>query len=389
MDMSEKAKAAGVNVNIISAGKFKAEASEFTPLSAEGRDHLQGLVNERYDAFVRAVARGRGVTLKSVRDGFGQGRLVPARDALSMGMVDSVETFDAVVSRTASRAVKARTIAEAASWQMGSTTTEDGALSAAVLARTSLEIAAIEDRNFAAQSVLAVRGRWESLADAKAWIREQGYHTERMSETDAVWRFPQRDPSDFEELHSVCANPSRDLAANALEARVLVIGGKLRAGAKPAPSDEDIDTVDEVLVAGVIPANVSEKIAPEGTTWASPALADFVLEGVASSNNWDENTDAQKRRVAMHAAWASAMPPPTFGDIKLFHHRPSDGAAVPDGVRNALARVNQTQGLGSDRPRVEAHLGAHMDAIQARRNAAMSDPTLDPDRVLLEIASLG
>jgi hypothetical protein len=83
------------------------------------------------------------------------------------------------------------------------------------------------------------------------------------------------------------------------------------------------------------------------------------------------------------------MPPENFGDIKLFHHRPSDGAIVPNGVRNALARLSQTQDLGEDRPRVEAHLRRHMDAIQKRRESARANPNLDADRAALELMELG
>lgn len=114
MDESERAKAEGVSVTVVSAGKFKAEASEFSPLSDSAREHLQSIVDERYDAFIRAVARGRGTSLQSVRGGYGEGRLVPAKAALKEGMVDSIETIDQVISRTVGKISRARTSAEAA-----------------------------------------------------------------------------------------------------------------------------------------------------------------------------------------------------------------------------------------------------------------------------------
>lgn len=125
MDQSERTKAEGVRVSIVSAGKFKAEGNEFGPLTNEARAHLQAIVDDRYDAFVRAVARGRGVALKAVREGFGEGRLVTAKDALAMGMVDSVETIESTISRTVGRAARARTIAEQASWEIARTDGEE------------------------------------------------------------------------------------------------------------------------------------------------------------------------------------------------------------------------------------------------------------------------
>lgn len=108
VDASEKVKADGLRVSIVSAGKFKAEGNAFAPLSEDAREHMQALVDDRYDAFVAAVARGRGVAQKTVREGFGEGRVVTAKEAMKQGMVDSIETLDQVVSRLAGKAARAR-----------------------------------------------------------------------------------------------------------------------------------------------------------------------------------------------------------------------------------------------------------------------------------------
>lgn len=108
MDASAQAEAAGVKVTLVSAGKHKAEASEFTPLTAGAEAHLQSIVDDRYTAFVNAVARGRRVSQKAVRNGFGEGRLVTATEAVKQGMADSVETMDSVVSRAAKMATRGR-----------------------------------------------------------------------------------------------------------------------------------------------------------------------------------------------------------------------------------------------------------------------------------------
>ena len=52
--------------------------------------------------FVRSVARGRGVSVNHVLERFGQGRMVLAKDAKAMGMVDRIATFDQAVATAVS-----------------------------------------------------------------------------------------------------------------------------------------------------------------------------------------------------------------------------------------------------------------------------------------------
>lgn len=88
----------GVKISLVSAGKYKSENNPLEPLSDEGRAEIQKRVNETYGMFVDAVARGRGTTAKAVRDGFGQGRVVGAREAVTLGMADRTATLDEVIA---------------------------------------------------------------------------------------------------------------------------------------------------------------------------------------------------------------------------------------------------------------------------------------------------
>ncbi len=91
----------GVEVSLISAGKYKGEASPYRPLSDDARAAIQHQVDTYYGAFTRAVARGRGVTVEVVRGGFGEGRVVTAHEAVEMGMADRIETLDQAIERVA------------------------------------------------------------------------------------------------------------------------------------------------------------------------------------------------------------------------------------------------------------------------------------------------
>lgn len=110
-DISEMMKAEGVAVNVISAGKYKTEGNPFGPLDDEARGAMQSRVNEYYEMFVSAVARGRGVKKSDVRNGFGEGRVVGAKQAVSLGMADRVGTLDSVVSRLVGGRSRRRTVA--------------------------------------------------------------------------------------------------------------------------------------------------------------------------------------------------------------------------------------------------------------------------------------
>ncbi|NPV30651.1 MAG: Clp protease ClpP [Firmicutes bacterium] len=104
---------------------------------------------------------------------------------------------------------------------------------------------------------------------------------------------------------------------------------------------------------GVVPKDVSRETAPEDETWEAPNLEDF------TDKSWDELSDDEKRRIAGHYAWAPKMPPDRFSDLKLPHHRPSDGAVVWAGVANAAARLPQTDIPDEDLEEVQDHLGSH------------------------------
>jgi signal peptide peptidase SppA len=101
-DLSAADAKAGVKTTFISAGRYKAEAAPGEPLSEEARAAIQGHVDEFYRVFVQAVARGRDVKVQAVRDGFGEGRIVSAREAVSLGMADGLATLDQVVEQLAS-----------------------------------------------------------------------------------------------------------------------------------------------------------------------------------------------------------------------------------------------------------------------------------------------
>lgn len=100
-DWTEALAADGVKVTEFSAGKYKTEGAPWKPLDAESEEHMRAMVEEAYGWFVRDVARFRDTTPAAVRDGYGQGRMLPAKDAVAAGMADRVGTLEDTIARLA------------------------------------------------------------------------------------------------------------------------------------------------------------------------------------------------------------------------------------------------------------------------------------------------
>lgn len=119
--------------------------------------------------------------------------------------------------------------------------------------------------------------------------------------------------------------------------------------------------------------------ADEGADWSKPTLGDF------TEDSWDDLSDAEKRRIAAHYAWASQMPPESFGDLSLPHHLPGRsgvGKAVWRGVAAAMAALLGARGgvdiPDGDRKAVYNHLKKHYAQFD-------KEP---PDYKLVELAGL-
>lgn len=98
-DISAALEQEGIKVTLLREGKYKGEGNPYEPLSEETRAAFQSRMAEIYDTFVNAVARNRGVEADAVRNGFGEGRMVGASQAVEMGMADQVATLDETIAR--------------------------------------------------------------------------------------------------------------------------------------------------------------------------------------------------------------------------------------------------------------------------------------------------
>jgi capsid assembly protease len=113
LDLSKALADAGVAVTEITStdSPYKAEMSPFAPLGQDARDHIQARADAEHQAFINAVAKGRGVNADKVRSDFGKGRVMGAPQAVQLGMADRIGTLgDAIASlRTKAGTVRRRT----------------------------------------------------------------------------------------------------------------------------------------------------------------------------------------------------------------------------------------------------------------------------------------
>jgi len=105
-DWSKANEKTGVDVTYLSAGRLKTLGNPDEPLNDEAKALLQARVDDAYARFVKAVARGRGVTPKQVREGFGEGFIVNAQEAVRLGMADRIGGLDDAVARASQLARK-------------------------------------------------------------------------------------------------------------------------------------------------------------------------------------------------------------------------------------------------------------------------------------------
>jgi signal peptide peptidase SppA len=108
LDVSKAMSDFGIAVTMIHAGKYKVEGNPFEALGDEAMAYTQARVDESYDAFIKDIALGRGISQAKVRDDFGQGRTMGAASAVANGMADRIATMSDVLAGLTPRRSQSR-----------------------------------------------------------------------------------------------------------------------------------------------------------------------------------------------------------------------------------------------------------------------------------------
>ena len=90
----------GLNISVISAGKYKTEGSDAIPLDAEATAYMQRKADYYYTAFLETVAQARGASPADVAESYGEGRVLTAGDALEANIVDQIQSIDEFLNQS-------------------------------------------------------------------------------------------------------------------------------------------------------------------------------------------------------------------------------------------------------------------------------------------------
>jgi hypothetical protein len=155
------------------------------------------------------------------------------------------------------------------------------------------------------------------------------------------------------------------------ETKVLDLGNvkktlaKVKATLSPEGDLEDVEPEGQdhdpnPVTAGIVPKDVSEKLAEADDDWVPLSDEDFLP--------FSEIDDEAKEVIAGYFAYTKSSPPGSFDDLLLAHHRAEDGAVVFEGVRIAMTDLLEGTNGGDtipeeEREAVYKHLADHYESF--------------------------
>lgn len=89
----------GMKTTLIASHADKISAHPYAPLSTEDRAEIQTGVDTANRRFAKAIARGRGMSLRDVATVHGTGKTFSAQRALALGAIDGIASLAEIVGR--------------------------------------------------------------------------------------------------------------------------------------------------------------------------------------------------------------------------------------------------------------------------------------------------
>lgn len=96
----------GVEVNVLRAGEFKALGSPFEKLDEKARAQIESQMNTIYGVFLSTVADQRGTSVPVLKEKAAEGRVFVGADAVSVGLVDHITSFDSAMAQISGKLKK-------------------------------------------------------------------------------------------------------------------------------------------------------------------------------------------------------------------------------------------------------------------------------------------
>lgn len=114
VDQSKYFEEEGIKVTVCRIPEYKAEGIPYEPLKQDAVDNEMKAIGRIYDEFVSSLAKYRGCSVADVKDKFGNGRCMDAKQAVAAGMADGVMTLDQVIAKMQAGSVRRQSTGAAA-----------------------------------------------------------------------------------------------------------------------------------------------------------------------------------------------------------------------------------------------------------------------------------
>lgn len=100
----------GVGFEVAKAGRYKSAVESYagTGMSEASKEMANSLLDSTHDAFVEAIAQGRGLSPEAVRAAIDAGPMLP-KELLAQALIDGVEHLDMLLDRIGGEVVRAET----------------------------------------------------------------------------------------------------------------------------------------------------------------------------------------------------------------------------------------------------------------------------------------
>lgn len=98
-EMSRMLQDEGIGVTVLRSGKYKGMGNPYEPLSAEAKIEMQDQIDQASQLFTQHVADARGTTYAIADQKMGQGKVFLGQRAVDVGLVDSITTFDNLMTK--------------------------------------------------------------------------------------------------------------------------------------------------------------------------------------------------------------------------------------------------------------------------------------------------
>jgi len=97
IDISEQEKRHGVKTTEISAGRLKRAASSYEPLSVDGKESIESVLNAIHKVFIEDISEFRGLDPLLVRHTIADGRLILGKESIQLGLVNGYKSLNQVI----------------------------------------------------------------------------------------------------------------------------------------------------------------------------------------------------------------------------------------------------------------------------------------------------